>query len=91
MLAKISSKHQIVIPKQICALFGLTKGDFVDFRISGKKIIMEPKEIIIKDKYPLSDLKAAEKVLEKGKADKETVFKSGNELLQHFKKRTKKK
>jgi len=91
MLSKISSKHQVVIPKEICILFGLTKGNFVVFKISGNKIIMEPKEIILKDKYPLKDLKAAEKVLSKGLAGKETVFKNGNDMLQHFKKKTKKK
>ena len=88
MLAKISSKHQVVIPAEICALFGLVKGDLVDFKISGKRIILEPKEFILKDKYPKAHLKAAHKALAQGKAGKEIAFKSGDEMVKYFKKRT---
>ncbi len=90
MLAKLSSKHQVVIPNEICALFGLVKGDIIDFKVSGNKIVMEPKEMVLKDRYPIADLKRAEKLLAKGKAGKETVFESGDEMLNFFKKRTKK-
>lgn len=91
MLSKISSKHQVVIPNQICALFGLVKGDYVDFRISGRRILMVPKEVIIEDKYPLEDLEAAEKALSKGLGGKRVSFKSGEEAVRYFKKITKKK
>ncbi len=89
MLAKLSSKNQIVIPKVICVLFGLSRGDAVDLTVSGKRIIMAPKEIILKDKYPRRDLKAAERVLVAGKAGKERVFESGDAMLAHFKKKMK--
>ena len=91
MLSKISIKHQVVIPQQICAIFGLVKGDYVDFRVSGRKIIMEPKEIIVKDKYPLKDLKAAREALAKGLGGKKITFKSGKEMMHYFGKLTKKK
>lgn len=91
MLTKISTKHQVVIPKEICILFGLTQGDYVEFRVSGKRIIMEPKEVIVEDKYPMSDLMAAEKVLTKGLTGEEKIFKSSDEFIQHLKKRIKKK
>lgn len=90
MLAKVSSKNQVVIPQIICMAFGLSKGDVVDFQISGKKITMEPKEVILKDKYPTKDLKAAQLALAKGKAGKERVFESGDEMVSFFKTRIKK-
>lgn len=90
MLSKISSKHQIVIPNEICAIFGLVKGDFIDFRVSGRKIIMVPKEVIIEDKYPLKDLQDAEEALSKGLGGKRISFKSGEEAVRYLKKITKK-
>jgi AbrB family looped-hinge helix DNA binding protein len=90
MLAKVSSKNQVVIPKIICAVFGLFKGDFVDFQITGKKITMEPKRVVLKDKYPVQDLKAAQLALSKGKAGKEHVFESGDEMVSFFKAKIKK-
>ncbi len=91
MLSKISSKHQVVIPSQICAVFGLIKGDYVDFRISGNRILMVPKEITIEDKYPIEDLEASEKALSKGLGGKRISFKNGDEAVHYFKKITKKK
>ena len=90
MLSKISSKNQVVIPKGICAVFGLSKGDVLDFKVSGRKIVMEPKELVLRDKYPIVDLKAAEHVLAHGKSGKELVFRSGKDIIHFFKKRTKK-
>ena len=49
--------------------------------------MMIPKEVILEDKYPREDLEAAEKVLERGLPEEETVFKSGSSLVNHFKKR----
>lgn len=91
MLSKISSKHQVVIPKQICAIFGLVKGDLIDFTISGRRIIMVPKEVIVEDKYPLKDLEAAEEALSKGLGGKRVSFKNGKEAVHYFKNITKKK
>lgn len=89
MLSKISSKHQVVIPNEICAIFGLVKGDFVDFRVSGMKIIMVPKEVIVEDKYPVKDMQDAEEALSKGLGGKRIYFKSGEEAVHYFKKITK--
>lgn len=91
MLSKISSKHQVVIPSQICAFFGLIKGDYVDFRISGRRILMVPKEVIVEDKYLREDLEASEEALSKGLGGKKISFKSGEEAVHYFKKITKKK
>lgn len=91
MLSKLSSKNQVVIPQEICAIFGLVKGNYVDFTVSGRKIIIVPKEVIVEDKYPLEDLKAAEESLAKGRGGKRITFKTGEEAVRYFKKITKKK
>lgn len=51
---------------------------------------MEPKELILRDKYPIEDLRATGHALAKGKAGKEMAFKSGREMVDFFKKRIKK-
>ena len=89
MLATISSKNQVVIPMIICRVFKLTRGDVLDFKISGKQIIVEPKEVVLKDKYP-KNLAVAQRALAKGKAGKERVFENGDEMLAFFKKKIKK-
>ncbi len=90
MLARLSSKNQVVIPKIICTVFGMSRGDFVNIKIVGRKIVMEPKEVILKDKYPRKDLQSAQSLLAKGKAGKERVFDTGDEMLEFFKKKIKK-
>ena len=90
MVVKISSKNQVTIPKDIANIFRLRKGDVLEVSKEGNKIIMIPKEVILEDKYPQEDLKAAEKVLSKGLPDQEILFKSGAEMSRFFKKRIKK-
>lgn len=90
MVVKVSSKHQITIPKDIADAFNLKKGDVLEVERKGNKIIMAPKEVILEDKYPQEDLEAAEKVLSKGLPKEEVVFKSGKAMVRHFKKRIKK-
>jgi len=50
---KVSSKGQIVIPKEIREKLGITKGTILSIKIEGKRIILEavqepPKEIFVK-------------------------------------------
>lgn len=90
MVTKVSSKHQVTIPKPIADAFDLKKGDVLEVKIQGDKIIMVPKEVILEDKYPKEDLEAAEKALFKGLPKEEVAFKSGAEMLKFFKKRIKK-
>ncbi len=90
MVVKISSKHQVTIPKDIADAFNLKKGDVLEVEKIGNRIIMIPKEVILEDKYPMEDLEAAEKVLSKGLPKEEIVFKSGEAMVAHFKKRIKK-
>ena len=90
MVVKISSKHQVTIPKSIAEAFNLRKGDVLEVESRGNKIIMIPKEVIFEDKYPRGDLKAVENALLKGLPKEEVSFKSGAAMVRHFKKRTKK-
>ena len=59
MVVKISSKHQVTIPKEIAQVFDLRKGDVLEIIRKGNKIIMIPKVVILEDKYPKEDLEAA--------------------------------
>jgi len=90
MVVKISSKHQVTIPKEIADAFDLKKGDVLEVMRKGNKIIMIPKEVIYEDKYPKEDLEAAEKVLSKGSPKEEVTFESGEEMISSLKKRVKK-
>lgn len=56
MVVKISSKHQVTIPKDIARAFHLRKGDVLEVERRRNKIIMTPKEVILEDKYPQEDL-----------------------------------
>lgn len=52
MRVKVSSKGQIVIPKEIREKLGIDKGTVLNIRLDGKKIILEavqepPKEIFV--------------------------------------------
>jgi len=90
MVVKVSSKHQVTIPKDIAEAFHMNKGDVLEVRREGNKIIMIPKEVILEDKYPQEDLEDAERVLSKSLLKEEVVFKSGQAMTRYFKKRIKK-
>ena len=90
MITTVSSRHQITIPKSIAVMFNLRKGDVLEVERKDNKIIMIPKEVILEDKYPVEDLKTAEKVLSEGVPGEEVKFKSGNDMVRFFKNKTKK-
>lgn len=48
-LVKISSKHQITIPKEILDKLRLKPGDYVDAQLRNGKVILTPKEGIDKE------------------------------------------
>ena len=90
MVIKLSSKNQITIPKSIADAFTLQKGDFLEIKIIGDKIMITPKEIIFENKYPRGDLEGAEKKLEKNLSKDEISFNSSRDMVKHLKKRIKK-
>ena len=68
MRVKVSSKGQIVIPKEIREKLGITKGTVLNIKVEGKKIILEavqepPKEIFVEAGPELT-----EKILRESKA-----------------------
>ena len=65
MLVKVSARHLICIPYQICKSIGIDTGDYVDMRVEKHKVIMVPKQVIVEDKYPVDYLKAAQEKLSK--------------------------
>ena len=44
-LAKIGSKHQVTIPKEIFDKLRLKPGDYVDAQLRNGKVILTPKEV----------------------------------------------
>lgn len=90
MVVKISSKHQVTIPRGIAEIFHLKKGDVLEVERVDNKIIMTPKEVILEDKYCQEDLRAAEKALSGASAKEEMHFKSGKEMTNFLRKRIKK-
>ncbi len=90
MVVKISSKHQITIPKDIAEAFSLKKGDVLEVVIQGNKIVMVPKEVILRDKYPRKDLEGAENILAKELRGDEVVYQSGSDMIKALRKRKKK-
>ncbi|MFH1877766.1 MAG: AbrB/MazE/SpoVT family DNA-binding domain-containing protein [Candidatus Omnitrophota bacterium] len=90
MVIKVSSKHQVTIPKEIANVFDLKKGDVLEVIRKGNQIIMIPKEVILEEKYPKEDLETAEKVLSKGIRKEEVKFKSGEAMVRVLRKRIKK-
>lgn len=49
MLAKVTYKGQLTIPKEIREQVGLKDGDYVDIEIVGNKLLLSPKLLIDKD------------------------------------------
>ncbi|MBL7073338.1 MAG: AbrB/MazE/SpoVT family DNA-binding domain-containing protein [Candidatus Omnitrophica bacterium] len=90
MVVKVSSKHQVTIPKEIARVFDLRKGDVLEVMRKGNRIIMIPKEVILEDKYPKEDIEAAEKVLSKKVSREEVAFESGEQMINSLRKRVKK-
>lgn len=48
-ITRISPKHQITIPKEVFDALHLEKGDFLDVKVKGDKIILMPKKLIPKE------------------------------------------
>ena len=90
MVIRLTSKHQITIPKTICGVFDLKKGDVLEIQQEGQRIVMIPQEVVFEPRYPKDDLEAAEKTLTKGVRGQEIGFSSGASMIRFLKKRIKK-
>ncbi|MBI1869793.1 MAG: AbrB/MazE/SpoVT family DNA-binding domain-containing protein [Chlamydiae bacterium] len=80
IFAKISSKNQLTLPKDIVRSLGLRRGDLLSVRRLDNKIILVPQSF--EDKYPEDLLERLEKKLSKGLLPKEKKFSSKRDLLE---------
>lgn len=84
MIAKITSKNQLTLPKQIVDALHLHKGDLVSVRRKDNQIVLTPQTV--EDRYPEDLLHRVEKKLEKGPLPGEKQFSNMDELLKELKK-----
>jgi antitoxin MazE len=49
MLRKLGQNNQIAIPKEIVERLGLSANDYLDVRLEGVRIILEPQVMVPKD------------------------------------------
>jgi AbrB family looped-hinge helix DNA binding protein len=54
-LVKVQSKGQMTIPRRVRSAVGLVDGDFVEVEAVGKKIVITPKVVIDRSKFPSAD------------------------------------
>lgn len=89
MLVKVSARHLICVPHQICKAVGIDTGDYVDMRVEKHRVIMVPKQVVVEDKYPIEDLKAAQEKLSKPQKG-EVSFTSSEEAVNYLDKKIEK-
>jgi AbrB family looped-hinge helix DNA binding protein len=54
-IARVQDKGQITIPTRVRKQAGLNKGDVVEFSYRQGKIVMVPKTVIDRSKFPIAD------------------------------------
>jgi AbrB family looped-hinge helix DNA binding protein len=54
-LVKVQSKGQMTIPRRVRSAVGLAEGDFVEVRAVGNKIVITPRVVIDRSKFPTAD------------------------------------
>ena len=54
-LVKVQHKGQMTIPSSVRSAVGLTDGDLVEVRAVGKKIVITPRLVIDRSKFPTAD------------------------------------
>jgi len=54
-LVKIQRKGQMTLPTRVRAAMGLTDGDLVDVKVSGRRIVITPTLVIDRSKFPTAD------------------------------------
>lgn len=83
MLAKITSKNQVTLPKEIIVSLGIEKGDYLAVKKLDNKIVLIPQEF--EDKYPRELLERVEKKLEKGLLPGEKAHSNIEDMLTDLK------
>jgi AbrB family looped-hinge helix DNA binding protein len=90
---KIQNKGQVTIPTRVREQAGLSKGDMVEFSYRGGKIVITPKLVIDRSKFPNADdeytpaqRRAVDREIAKGLADVKSgrtfgPFKTADEMI----------
>ena len=93
-LVKIQRKGQMTLPTGVRAAVGLMEGDFVDVRVTGRRIVITPSQEIDRSKFPVADEYTAEqrRVIDARLAKSEKgpffgPFKNGTEVAAFLKKK----
>jgi AbrB family looped-hinge helix DNA binding protein len=88
MLAKVTYKGQLTIPKEIREQVGLKDGDYVDIKIVGNKLLLSPKLLIDKDQawFWTKEWQEKEKQVDEDiKAGRVHSFESADEAIRWLK------
>jgi len=92
-LTKIGPKHQMTIPKEIFERLKLRVGEYLDVRIQGEAISMEPRKLVPKGQAwfytPEWQRKEEEADGAISRGEVSSPFSSAEELLKHLGKRRK--
>ncbi len=75
MKTVVSSKGQVVIPKQIREKLGLTPGTILKVRVEGKKVILEPVHEPPKQIFVRAGSKITEEILREAKSSGDKIQK----------------
>ena len=91
MLAKISRKNQLTLPKKIVEKMGFLEGEekYVDVEVKENRVIMRPVTVTVEEKFsPEQAAKFRAWALDH---EKDVVFDSAEKATEFLKKRIKKK
>ena len=94
-LTKIGPKHQVTIPKAVFEGLDLEVGEYLDVQVQGTMITMAPKKLVPKDQawfhtpgWQRKEREADEAI---GRGDVSGPFSSAKELIQHLRKKGKRR
>ncbi len=102
-LVKIHRKGQMTLPSRLRTAIGIGEGDFIEASIQRGKIVLTPKQVIDRSKFPNADdeytpaqrrvinarLDESEEDLRKGRTA--GPFNTANEMIAHMKDELKKR
>ena len=77
---KIQDKGQVTIPNRLCSKAGLAKGDLVEAAFERGKIILTPKIVVDRSRFPTADgdyTRADRRAIDRGIAQSEKEYREG--------------
>ena len=89
MLRKLGQSYQVAIPKDIVMRLGLHINDYLDIRLAGRSVVLEPQILVPKDQayfYSKEWQKDEKKAAEDIRKGRVTKTKSVKEVIKKLKK-----